>query len=139
MAGCLTLAGRVEEVGAARAFARRLLDGNPLLEPVLLVVSELVTNSVEHSGSGRPGGTITLYLLHVGTRVRVEVRDDGADGVPSVRPAGWPAVPEPAGSLDELDVGGRGLRLVTAVAACWGFTAGRRETTTWAELTPDHE
>ncbi|MEU8272255.1 ATP-binding protein [Sphaerisporangium sp. NPDC049002] len=136
VAGYLTLAGHVEQVGAARAFVRKLLAGDPLLESALLVVSELVSNSVQHSRSSLPGGTVTLYVLHVGTRVRIEVQDDGADGVPCLRSAEAAELPEWAGALDELDLRGRGLRLVDAVAACWGFTIGRRKTTTWAELSP---
>ncbi|GGK73473.1 hypothetical protein Sme01_06830 [Sphaerisporangium melleum] len=137
VAGFVTVAGRVDQVGVARAFARRLLDGCPLLEEALLVVSELVSNSVQHSHSSLPGGTVTLYVLHVGARVRVEVRDDGAGGVPCMRPAGSEAFPEWAGDLDEVDLRGRGLRLVDEVATCWGFAIGHRRTTTWAELCPE--
>ncbi|MEU9889733.1 ATP-binding protein [Sphaerisporangium sp. NPDC051011] len=136
VAGCVTLPGRVDQVGVARAFTRRLLHGDPVLDTALLVVSELASNSVQHSRSSLPGGTVTLYVLHVGARVRIEVHDDGADGVPHMRPAGSETLPEWDGELDELDLRGRGLRLVDEVTACWGFAIGHRRTTTWAELTP---
>lgn len=139
VAGYLTLAGHVEQVSAARAFVRKLLAGDPLLDAALLVVSELVSNSVQHSRSSLPGGTVTLYVLHVGARVRIEVADDGADGVPCMRPAGIAEFPDWAGALDEVDLRGRGLRLVHVVAACWDFTIGHRRTTTWAELTPTED
>ncbi len=137
VAGYVTLAGRVEQVGVARAFARKLLNADPLLDTALLVVSELVSNSVQHSRSSLPGGTVTLYLLHAGARVRIEVHDDGADdGIPCMRPAGTEVFPEWSGDLGEVDLRGRGLRLVDEVATCWGFAIGHRRTTTWAELSP---
>ncbi|MGW4640187.1 ATP-binding protein [Sphaerisporangium sp. NPDC004334] len=134
VAGYVVLAGRVEQVGVARAFARKLLGGDPLLDTALLVVSEMVSNSVQHSRSSLPGGTVTLYILHVDARVRIEVQDDGSDGIPCMRPAGSEAFPEWSGDLDEVDLRGRGLRLVDEVATCWGFAIGHRKTTTWAEL-----
>ncbi|MEV7971079.1 ATP-binding protein [Sphaerisporangium sp. NPDC088356] len=136
IAGYLTLAGHVEQVGTARAFVRKLLAGDPLLDAALLVVSELVSNSVQHSRSSLPGGTVTVYVLHVGNRARIEVLDDGAEGVPCMRPTGGAELPDWAGVLNEVDLRGRGLRLVDVVAACWDFTIGHRRTTTWAELAP---
>ncbi|MCW2876128.1 MAG: hypothetical protein JWQ95_228 [Sphaerisporangium sp.] len=136
IAGYVTLAGHVEQAGVARAFVRKLLIGDPLLDSALLVVSELVSNSVQHSRSSLPGGSVTVYLLHVGARVRIEVLDDGADGVPCMRPASGTELADWAGVLDEVDLRGRGLRLVHAVAACWDFTIGHRRTTTWVELSP---
>ncbi|MFC4586850.1 ATP-binding protein [Sphaerisporangium corydalis] len=137
VAGYLTLAGHVEQVGTARAFVRRLLlPEDPLLDSALLVVSELVTNSVQHSRSSLPGGTITLYVLHVGARLRLEVIDDGAEGIPHMRPAAPAELPDWTETLDEVDLRGRGLRLVNAVATSWNFTIDHHSTTTWAELTP---
>ncbi|MFC4535422.1 ATP-binding protein [Sphaerisporangium dianthi] len=136
VAGFVTLASRVDQVGVARAFARELLAGCPLLEEALLVVSELASNSVQHSRSSLPGGTVTLYVLHAGARVRVEVQDDGADGVPCMRPAGSEAFPAWTGDLDEVGLRGRGLLLVEELATCWGFAVGHHRTTTWAELSP---
>jgi hypothetical protein len=80
-----------------------------------------------------------VYVLHAGARVRVEVLDDGAQGVPCMRPADGAALPGWAGALDTVEAGGRGLRLVNAVAACWGVTLGHRRTTTWAELSAGAE
>ncbi|GAA1275494.1 hypothetical protein GCM10009677_31210 [Sphaerisporangium rubeum] len=44
------------------------------------------------------------------------------------------AVPEWAGELGTVACGGRGLRLVDAVSACWGVTVGHRRTVTWVEV-----
>jgi anti-sigma regulatory factor (Ser/Thr protein kinase) len=104
---------------------------HPCTDSLTVIVSELVTNSMVHSRSGRDGGTVTITLwpspgngLGGGARrVRVEVTDDGADGLPALRPVG------------ACDVGGRGLHLVDALAAAWNCSrdpAGT--TTTWAEV-----
>ncbi|WP_440065983.1 ATP-binding protein [Streptosporangium sp. OZ121] len=105
--------GRVESVPEARAWARDLLAGRvgaSVLDDVLLLLSELTTNAVAHSDSGRTAdGRVTVYVARTGTMVHVEVADDGsAASAPAVR------VPEAD------DDGGRGLWLVEMVAAGWG-------------------
>lgn len=49
--------------------------------PLALVLTELVTNAVEHGLAPRGGGTVSLTALREGTAVRVVVRDDGC-GLP---------------------------------------------------------
>src|SRR4051812_30610658 len=51
---------------------------------VALLVTELIANSVQHSGM-RPGGSVRLDVVLSETCVRVEVRDDGPGFVPAVR------------------------------------------------------
>jgi anti-sigma regulatory factor (Ser/Thr protein kinase) len=131
----LTVPGRPNQAAAARQFtARRLGPGHPRAETAILLVSELVTNSLRHSASARDGGTITITVItSPGGLVRVEVTDDGAATMPAVRPR-CPA-----------DEEGRGMQLVSALASTWGCQregggaggsgAGSR-TTTWFELTP---
>ncbi|MFI7586685.1 sensor histidine kinase [Spongisporangium articulatum] len=48
--------------------------------PLVLVITELVTNAVEH-GLAETGGTITVLARREGNALHVEVRDDGV-GVP---------------------------------------------------------
>jgi two-component sensor histidine kinase len=48
--------------------------------PLALVLTELVTNAVEH-GLAAGGGSVTISALRDGTALRVSVRDDGA-GLP---------------------------------------------------------
>jgi anti-sigma regulatory factor (Ser/Thr protein kinase) len=89
-------------------------------ETAVLVISELVTNAVVHSGSGVIGCTLRLGPGFL----NVEVTDQG-DGERE------PAVREPA--VD--DVSGRGLLLVSTLAKAWGVTpavTGGR--TVWATL-----
>jgi anti-sigma regulatory factor (Ser/Thr protein kinase) len=121
-----TVPGLPEQVAAMRAaVASALGRAHPCRDAAVLVTSELVTNSVVHSLSRRPGGTVTVAVADIGEGLRIEVTDDGAP----VCPALWPALPE--------DEGGRGLQLVDALAARWAsHRDGEGKTVTWAELDP---
>ena len=68
---------------AARQIARQLLgDEHPATETAMLLVSELVTNSVMHSQSGEPGGTVTVALCPGPAGILVQVCDDGGSSEP---------------------------------------------------------
>jgi hypothetical protein len=57
----VAVAGRPERVAVARAFAAAVLGRqHPAGDTAVLLVSELVTNSVRHSASARPGQTIMV-------------------------------------------------------------------------------
>jgi serine/threonine-protein kinase RsbW len=57
----------------------------PVADDVLLCASELATNAVRHSRSGLPGGTFTVQVAVVpGSRVRIEVRDEGGWWAPAL-------------------------------------------------------
>jgi anti-sigma regulatory factor (Ser/Thr protein kinase) len=118
----LVICGRPEQVSVARAFVAQVLGtGHPGLERVTLLTSELVTNSVNHSGSRRDGGTIAVTVRAAADRVRVEVTDDGAATVPVVC------------RDDDLADGGRGLRLVEAYSLIWDYYRDGTRTVTWFE------
>jgi anti-sigma regulatory factor (Ser/Thr protein kinase) len=53
-------------------------------DTVALLVTEMITNSVKHSGM-RPGGSVRLDVALTESLVRVEVRDDGPGFVPASR------------------------------------------------------
>ena len=89
----------------------------------MLLLSELVTNSVRHSASGLPGRMVTVTILAVGDVTRVQVTDMSGTTVPTLRPG-----------ASGLAGGGRGLHLVDALAARWGFEHDGGHTTTWFEL-----
>lgn len=59
----VTLAGRAERARVARAFVNGVLGpGYPCGDVAALLVGELFVNSIRHSGSGAPGGTVTVAV-----------------------------------------------------------------------------
>lgn len=118
----LIIAGQPMHVATARAFVRRVAgDNHPGAERVELLISELVTNSIKHSNSGKPGGTITLTVTVFTDRVRVEVQDDGGVTVPALRCA------------EDTEENGRGLRLVDAYSLKWDYRQAGTGMVTWFE------
>lgn len=89
--------------------------GAQILDDVLLVVSELVTNAFVH---GR--GTIGLWLRLDGALLVGQVSDEGAG-----------FAPRRAGRSDD-GAGGRGLRIVDSLACRWGVEPS--SSTVWFEL-----
>jgi anti-sigma regulatory factor (Ser/Thr protein kinase) len=89
----------------------------------VLLLSELVTNSVRHSASGLPGRTVTVTVLSGGDVTRVQVTDMSGTTVPALRHP-----------VSGMAGGGRGLHLVDALAARWGFEQDGGHTTSWFEL-----
>jgi anti-sigma regulatory factor (Ser/Thr protein kinase) len=116
--------GRAERARVARAFVGGVLGpGHPCGDAAVLLVSEIFTNSVRHSGSSAAGETVTVAVRAWDSTVRVEVTDRSGPGVPEPRPAGRDAE------------GGRGLQLVAGLATRWGWRRRRGgRTTTWFEL-----
>ncbi|WP_344938729.1 ATP-binding protein [Sphaerisporangium flaviroseum] len=105
--------GEEASVPAARAWVRGLLVtwiAAPALDDVLLLLSEVVTNAVAHSASGRAAdGRVAVRVAWAARVVHVEVTDAGsATSAPVARVA--------AADGD----GGRGLWLVNAIATAWG-------------------
>lgn len=86
-----------------------------------LLVSEVVTNALRHSGVDAHG-SIDLQIVRSRRGLRVEVRDPGPGFI-----CGAPALPDP----DEA--GGRGLYLVAALADRWGVEREGR-TLVWFEI-----
>jgi signal transduction histidine kinase len=105
---------------ALGAFAVRSLLGwrlMPLVAPVALVVSELVTNAVVHAAS-----TVDIRLSRADGRVQLAVHDRGG-GTPVTRDEE---------AREEL-LGGRGLLLVREAARSWGVMLARPAgKTVWA-------
>jgi two-component sensor histidine kinase len=114
---------------AAAGEARRALAASPLVgrisEPtLLLLVSELVTNSVRHAGL-REDERIRLHARCDDECTYVEVCDGGRSGhVPDRRKP----------SLEDLEPGGLGLMLVDSMADRWGVRHGADQTCVWFEL-----
>lgn len=90
-----------------------------LADEAVLLVSELVTNAVEHAGPGVPA---TVLRLEYGDGwLRIEVHDSS------------PHAPRPR-TPDWLDESGFGLMLVDALAAKWGVQRTGEGKAVWAEL-----
>ncbi|MFE9171027.1 ATP-binding protein [Streptomyces kebangsaanensis] len=115
------------EVGRARRWARSRLAGagiqadEPLAETLVLLVSELVTNAVVHTG--RPA-VLRLSLPGVPaevTTVRLEVADAST------------RAPVPRCVGDEA-TSGRGLALVDSLADRWGWSPEGAGKHIWCEL-----
>ncbi|MEV2276923.1 ATP-binding protein [Nocardiopsis sp. NPDC049922] len=103
--------------------------------PVLLVVSELVTNAVVHTASGSRCGRVRISMeILPGQVVLVGVTDDGPR---TQRPITVPALTDP---VEDADPNGRGLRLVAALAEKWWWTGcPGGPLTVWALVDPDRD
>ncbi len=117
---------RVTAEPAAVAGARRFLRGNlhdwdvddETADTAVLCLSELVTNAVIHS--------------HAGCAVRVRL-DEGLLTT-TVRDSGTADATTLAALDDPLQVHGRGLMVVEALASRWGYELDTEGTTVWFEL-----
>ena len=117
----MTLPPASHSVRVAREAARDALATwrlASLEETVVLLVSELVTNAVQHA---RGNDVITLDMEAAGTWLRIEVQD--AD----------PRWPQPRTPV-EFDASGFGLVLVDALAGKWGVRESGTGKAVWAEL-----
>ncbi|MER6343540.1 ATP-binding protein [Streptomyces sp. NPDC001595] len=110
----------------ARLLTERQLDdwGEPY-ENAAQVVAELAANAVTHGRVAGRDFRLTLRLRPDRT-LRIELADARGDRVP--------CLPDPV--VDDAE-SGRGLRVVTAFARCWGVVeAPAAAKTVWAELAP---
>lgn len=125
------LPGVPESAAAARQVARQLLgDTHPAADTAMLLASELVTNAVMHSKSGRPGGTVTVAVCVGSTSVLIQVRDDGGPLEPRL-PRGRDSLSIDASASAEH---GYGLLLVDALAETWGTISTEVSRVTWCRL-----
>jgi serine/threonine-protein kinase RsbW len=107
----LVLPGVARSVPVARHSVERVLTaaGHQHVYGMLLVVSELVGNAVEHSYSRLPGGLVTIDIREVDDETaRLDVIDNGGPDIPRMR--------EPS----ETSCRGRGLQIVERTAVRWG-------------------
>jgi anti-sigma regulatory factor (Ser/Thr protein kinase) len=122
----LELGALAGAVPCARLHARQVLWewGLPgLSENAQLLVSELVTNAIQASPRHDQILPVHLWLFSDRSRLLIQVQDTNPDA------------PAPTGADDE-DEGGRGLAIVAAVSAAWGWhpAAGHRGKIVWALL-----
>jgi serine/threonine-protein kinase RsbW len=112
--------GRADQIREARTFLAAVLNGHPAVDDAVMCLSELASNAILHSRSGRPGGHFTVHTEICRGRLRVEIGDDGG---------AWTQ------STDPEEQHGRGLLIVGQLALAWG-RGGDHETgwTVWFEL-----
>lgn len=121
----------LEPTPPAAGSARRALHDAAIFDAVaepdaLLLVTELVTNSILQSRDGDgDGDAIRVRARSNGAAARVEVFDRGSDGA-------YPALKH---DRTPHATSGRGLQLVDALSDRWGMDAGERGTCVWFELT----
>jgi serine/threonine-protein kinase RsbW len=119
--------GNRAAVGQAREFVRGVLgDDWPGLDDLLLMVSEICSNAVRHTASGRDGGWFDLTIAQSGNTARIAVADRGSASEPRV-----------SGESDPLGMAtsGRGLRIVDTLADRWGHGGDQHGRVVWFELT----
>ena len=104
------------EVGRARQWARSRLAGSgidadePLAETLILLVSELVTNAIQHARSADPSDKIGVTLMRVWDREAISVVVTDSSPLP-------PVTHETTTASEQ----GRGLQIVEALSAHWGW------------------
>jgi anti-sigma regulatory factor (Ser/Thr protein kinase) len=119
----LHLAATARAPGQAREWVAGVLRaaGCPASDAATLVISEMVTNSVTHSRSARPGGQVEIRLVVTAPEaVLLEVLDEGP-GPGAQPPAAWqdPDAPAPGPQAASLAEHGRGLPVIRALACGW--------------------
>ncbi|MGC5543477.1 ATP-binding protein [Streptomyces griseus] len=111
------------------------------IEAAALIVTELVTNAVQHTSTRR----IRCRLMHSAEGVRICVWNRGRARIPApaspgdatgLPVSGVPAAADLEGddALDRLSEDGRGLLLVDALAARWGTRAALAGRLVWADI-----
>ncbi len=114
-----TFPGTADQVARARRFVSALVAGSAVADDLTLCTSELVTNAIEHSRTGEPGGHFTVSVTLGVIGVRVEVTDQGGP---------W------AARDDQDGLRGRGLTIVSALAASSGISGDDSGRTAWCLL-----
>jgi anti-sigma regulatory factor (Ser/Thr protein kinase) len=112
--------GEDRQLKALRGWLVTLLPDCPERHDLLTVATELASNAVKHTASGR-GGTFSVALVGGARVMRVAVADGGA-------PAG-PRMQEAAAGEH-----GRGLLIVRGLSACVGVCGDGHGRLVWAEI-----
>jgi len=119
----LSCPGLPEEISRARRWVREILSETPCSDDAALIVSELGTNALRHTASGDPHGTFHVVVVLSEHMLSISVTDDGkTDTVPTIGQPGPEAT------------GGRGLGMVSALAAHVEIRPGAHGRTVTAEL-----
>lgn len=116
-----TYPGEPTQVSQVRRDLRRLTDGWPVADDLILLASELCTNAVLHSRSGQPGGSFTILTeIHPEDFAWIEVADQGGAWHACKRDGSRP----------------HGLDIVGSIAGDdnWGIDGDPRSHVVWVRL-----
>jgi anti-sigma regulatory factor (Ser/Thr protein kinase) len=116
----VTLPAARQAVADGRAWSREIMKEwqlDDMTDVVQQLVSELVTNSVEHADTS----CVRVVLVHTTGVLRLDVTDDDVVSLPVRTRAG----------VD--DVSGRGLAIVEALSDRWGVRIAACAKTVWCE------
>jgi anti-sigma regulatory factor (Ser/Thr protein kinase) len=112
--------GEVNQLGVLRGWLRSLFPPCEARNDVLLIATELGTNAILHTASGR-GGSFAVEIEWHQQVVRVSVTDGGAPT-------------EPRLIADLTAETGRGLRLVQILSVDTGVYGDHRGRLVWADV-----
>jgi anti-sigma regulatory factor (Ser/Thr protein kinase) len=111
--------GQERQLGLMRRWLAACLPECPARDDVISVATELGSNAILHTASGR-GGWFAVELTWYRSRVRIAVVDHGGPAEPHM-------IEDPDGEH------GRGLLLVHGLSARTGVTGNEQGRTVWAD------
>jgi anti-sigma regulatory factor (Ser/Thr protein kinase) len=121
----MTFPGRADQPRRVRAELAVVLRAHPDLDEIILVVTELCTNAVVHTRSGRQGGTFGVEVAAIGEEsLMIAVTDEGASTLPRPRAA------------KPTDTHFRGLQVVESLSLDYGNYGDAEGRTVWALFAP---
>jgi len=112
--------GEEQQLAALRRWLELLLPDCPARDDVAIVATELGTNAIRHTASGR-GGWFAVDITWHQPAVRVAVTDCGSPGRPQV-------IDDPDGER------GRGLQVVKGLSTRTGACGDHRGRLVWADV-----
>src|SRR5712691_6442752 len=113
-------AGEERQLGELRRWLESLLPKCSALDDLAIIATELGTNAIQHTASGR-GGWFVVEISWLRSAVRIAVADCGA-------PAGPQVIDDPDGEH------GRGLLVVQGLSARTGVCGDHRGRLVWADI-----
>jgi hypothetical protein len=114
--------GRLDQVGHARAFIAAFMGDCAATDDAMLLIGELCSNAVMHTGSSKPGGIFTVRAMLADHSMCAEVEDQGST---------WD------GRLDDAECP-HGLFLLRRIAADYGTRRGTEGWIIWFTLRYPH-
>jgi hypothetical protein len=120
MRWCRLFQGEEDQLAALRRWLELLLPDCPARDDVAIVATELGTNAIRHTASGR-GGWFAVDITWHQPAVRVAVTDRGSSGRPQV-------IDDPASEH------GRGLLVVQGLSVRTGVCGDHRGRLVWADV-----